>query len=392
MLKQARYSNGSREVVVTASEPDVWLVATDSVINFPGLVELDGDSLFMSYHRGRHGGVEPLAGVVSSDLGATWQPAPDDSPFIDRHPDTGLNTMDFGSGILGYPSDGTITRIDTYPLENYQEPYLSADGPHHLVQQRADSTFQLRRWSKSGELLELHPFKVEGFPWEVASYENYSRLIELDNGDYMTVFEHQVGPPEVLDGLSPSGRQMVQYSFSCAVIRSSDRGQTWRFVEHFHPDDHKPVYGLADREVDEGFDEPDVIQLDNGDILCMMRTGSYSPMFQSRSTDGGATWSAPESTGWQGVKPRLQKLDERRPGLRGRTRRLRSSPGHARDAEPGRHGRALGVPVRLPHRSGLFIHVGHAARRQVARGVFAIGFHARVGHERTAGRSRSGVS
>ena len=308
MIKQARYSNGSREVVVTASEPDVWLVATDSVINFPGLVELDGDNLFMSYHRGRHGGVEPLAGVVSSDLGATWQPAPDDSPFIDRHPDTGLNTMDFGSGILGYPSDGTITRIDTYPLENYQEPYLSAEGSHHLVQQRADSTFQLRRWSKSGELLELHPFKVEGFPWEVASYENYSRLIELDNGDYMTVFEHQVGPPEVLDGLSPSGRPLVKYSFSSAVIRSSDRGQTWRFVEHFHPDDHKPVYGPADREVDEGFDEPDVIQLDNGDILCMMRTGSYSPMFQSRSTDGGATWSAPESTGWQGVKPRLQKL------------------------------------------------------------------------------------
>ena len=227
MIKQATYSNGSREVVISASEADVWLEATDSVINFPGLVELDGDNLFMSYHRGRHGGVEPLAGVVSSDLGATWQPAPDDSPFIDRHPDTGLNTMDFGSGIIGYPSDGTITRIDTYPLENYQEPYLSAEGPHHLVQQRADSTFQLRRWSKSGELLEVHPFKVEGIPWEMASYENYSRLIELDNGDYMTVTEQQVGPPEVLDGLSPSGRQMVQYSFSSSVIRSSDRGHTW---------------------------------------------------------------------------------------------------------------------------------------------------------------------
>ena len=78
MIKQARYSNGSREVVISASEPDVWLEATDSVINFPGLVELDGDNLFLSYHRGRHGGVEPLAGVVSSDLGATWQPAPDD--------------------------------------------------------------------------------------------------------------------------------------------------------------------------------------------------------------------------------------------------------------------------------------------------------------------------
>ncbi len=168
----------------------------------------------------------------------------------------------------------------------------------------------------------------------MASYENYSRLIELDNGDYMTVTEqHQVGPPEVLDGLSPSGRPLVKYSFSSAVIRSSDGGHTWKFVVHFHPDDHKPVYGIADRAVDEGFDEPDIIQLANGDVLCMMRTGSYSPMFQSRSTDGGATWSAPESVGWQGVKPRLQKLDERRPGLRGRARWLWASADHARDAE-----------------------------------------------------------
>ena len=213
----------------------------------------------------------------------------------------------------------------------------------------------------------------------MASYENYSRLIELDNGDYMTVTEQQVGPPEVLDGVSPSGRPLVKYSFSSAVIRSSDGGHTWKFVVHFHPDDHKPVYGPADREVDEGFDEPDVIQLDNGDILCMMRTGSYSPMFQSRSTDGGATWSAPESTGWQGVKPRLQKLPN---GVLACVAG-RGGYGHPQIthvmAEPRRHGRALGVPVRLPHRSGLFVHLGDAARRQAARGVFALGLHPRAG-------------
>jgi hypothetical protein len=39
-----------------------------------------------------------------------------------------------------------------------------------------------------------------------------------------------------------------------------------------------------------------------------MRTGSYSPMFQTRSTDGGHTWSVPTMTGWQAVKPRLQVL------------------------------------------------------------------------------------
>ena len=68
MIKQARYSKGSREVVITASEPDAWLEMTESVINFPGPVELDGDNLDMSDHRSRHGGVEPIASVILRTL------------------------------------------------------------------------------------------------------------------------------------------------------------------------------------------------------------------------------------------------------------------------------------------------------------------------------------
>ncbi len=308
MIKQATYGDGTREVVITASDPDVWIETTESSVHLPGLVELEGDNLYMSYHQGRHGGVEPLASVVSSDLGATWQPAPDDSPFIDRDPITGLNRMDFGSGIIGYPSDGSITRIDTYPIENYEKPYSRDDGPGHVVWQRADPTFRLRKWSRAGEVIDDHPFKVEGFPWEKASYENYSHLRELDNGDLIAVFEQQVGEPKVMDELDIHGRPAVEYSFSSAVVRSSDGGQTWQFMANFDAGDPKVVYGPGDRPVDEGFDEPDIIQLANGDLLCVLRTGSYSPMFQARSTDRGATWSEPESTGWQGVKPRLELL------------------------------------------------------------------------------------
>ena len=308
MLREATYSNGLRDVIISASEPDIWLETTDSVINFPGLVELDGQKLYMTYHQGRHGGSEPLAAVVTDNLGASWQPAPDDSPFIDRSPITGLNTVDFGSGILGYPNDGSITRIDTYPIENWEVDYSSDDGPFHVVMQRSNPTFRLRKWSRAGHPLDDRTFKVEGFPWDVASHENYARLIELNNGDLMTVFQQQVGKPQVINDPSTNGRPTIKYSFSCAVIRSSDQGQTWQFVTHFDPGESKPVYGPGDRAVDEGFDEPDIIQLANGDILVIMRTGSYSPMFQSRSTDGGMTWSEPAPTGWQGVKPRFELL------------------------------------------------------------------------------------
>ena len=133
MIKRATYGDGTRDVVITASEPDVWIETEQSVINFPGVVELEGDDLYMTYHQGRHGGVEPLASVISHDLGASWHPAPDDSPFIDRNHITGLHIMDFGSGIIGYPKDGTTTRIDTHPIENYERPYSSDEAPHHVV-------------------------------------------------------------------------------------------------------------------------------------------------------------------------------------------------------------------------------------------------------------------
>ena len=48
--------------------------------------------------------------------------------------------------------------------------------------------------------------------------------------------------------------------------------------------------------------------LANGDILCVMRTGPRSPMYQARSRDGGHTWSEPRSIGWPGVKPCLRLL------------------------------------------------------------------------------------
>ena len=65
---------------------------------------------------------------------------------------------------------------------------------------------------------------------------------------------------------------------------------------------------MSDRPVDEGLTEADLVVASNGDILCVNRTGSYSPMWQTRSTDGGHTWGTPEPLGWQGVKPRLEVL------------------------------------------------------------------------------------
>ncbi len=71
MIRQATYTDGSRTATITLERIDTWLEATDSIVNFPGLVELEGDRLYMTYHYGRHGGHEPLRAVISDDGGAT---------------------------------------------------------------------------------------------------------------------------------------------------------------------------------------------------------------------------------------------------------------------------------------------------------------------------------
>ncbi len=307
MIQQATYEGSGRTVSISVDRIDTWIDITDSVINFPGLVELDGDRMFLTYHLGRHGGHEPLQAVVSDDAGATWHDAPSDHPLIGRQSETDRNVLDFASGVIGYPNDGTIIHIDHDTVELARIWKDRSSGSYHEVGQVESPTFRFRRWSKQGDVLGVHEFKVRDLPFERASYQSYSSLLELDNGNYLTALEWVEILPEDEWTVDSRGRTR-NTRIGVFIVRSIDQGETWDFVTKFDAGEVRPVYGPGDRAVDEGFDEADLVVTANGDILCVMRTGSYSPMFQSRSSDGGHTWSRPENTGWQGVKPRLTLL------------------------------------------------------------------------------------
>jgi len=307
MIRDATYERNGRTASINVDRIDTWLDLTNSVINFPGLVELDGNRMFLTYHLGRHGGHEPLQTVVSDDAGSTWHEAPTDHPLIDRHPATERNILDFSSGVLGYPKDGSIVRIDHDTVELAQSWRDRTSGSYHEVGQVENPTFRFRRWSKQGDVIGAHDFKVRGLPFKRASYQSYSSLIELENGNYLTALEWVDILPE--DQWTIDGRGRTRNTrIGVFIVRSTNQGETWEYVQKFDAGEVMPAYGPGDRSVDEGFDEADLAITRSGDILCVMRTGSYSPMFQSRSTDGGHTWSTPTNTGWQGVKPRLTLL------------------------------------------------------------------------------------
>jgi len=87
------------------------------------------------------------------------------------------------------------------------------------------------------------------------------------------------------------------------VVTSADRGKTWSYLATVAYD---PEIGT------EGYCEPAIRRLPDGDLLALLRTGGDNrpfwqdnPLCQTRSTDGGRTWAAPHRTGVDGVDPDL---------------------------------------------------------------------------------------
>ena len=89
--------------------------------------------------------------------------------------------------------------------------------------------------------------------------------------------------------------ELGMYKYRSWVVGSTDRGRTWKTLG-------SP--GYCDDLGPEGFCEPGIAELANGDLLMLFRNGEGGlPCFQSRSGDGGLTWSAPEKLKSTGCAP-----------------------------------------------------------------------------------------
>ncbi len=91
-------------------------------------------------------------------------------------------------------------------------------------------------------------------------------------------------------------------------LRSADQGRTWDLIGEIPYQPDKTKHKLWD--TNEGFTEPNIAFLPDGTIFCLIRTLARNPgpSYQSRSTDGGKTWSRPEIFDDVGVWPALVTL------------------------------------------------------------------------------------
>ena len=309
---QAVYVDEQSKVTVSLERIDV-LIKDEVTVNFPVLLEFE-DKMVLGYGRVHHGGRERRPIVVSTDDGKTWSPLPLDSPFEPASAEAikaGMKPDPVeSSGLYGFLMDGTTLYVNTFAngiVWGYGGD--SKENQDMIWTEIRDPKFRVRRFSPKGDLMENFDMSLVDLPYEKAyKYELYGDILELDNGDLLAPFLVSVPPRDESPWTEPFRINNMRLpgmlsGYSTVIARSTDGGKTMHYLWHFEPIvDGKPV-GT------EGCSEPDLARLPNGDILCLMRTGSDTPMVQSRSKDDGKTWSKPVSVGWPGVKPKLRMLE-----------------------------------------------------------------------------------
>ena len=105
------------------------------------------------------------------------------------------------------------------------------------------------------------------------------------------------------------GKFTTDIKYRTFVVSSVDRGKTWSYLSTVAFD---LTAGKEHRM--ESFCEPDLLLLPSGEILCFMRTGgtynsTFSPLYMSRSIDGGKSWSHADPIADRGVWPNACLMD-----------------------------------------------------------------------------------
>ena len=282
-LVQASYVNADFRLDVTLERIDVLIKSEEEIVNFPRLIRLKDDKpLILCYGRGRHGGHERRLAAFSNDDGKTWQDFPKGSHWNDN-----VQT----SGVLGYLNDGTIAYVDVFPLD--MGDYKDLKKPWYATYIQNPS-WRLRKFSDSGDLVEDTTFKVKNMPWKEGAYYCYGDLLDFGNGELLCPLGVQLPDTKIKEG--------SRIGITTFFARSTDNGKTFEYLSNI------PSH-LDGEPLTQGFNEPTLRILPNGEVICVARTGGYDPLYQAWSSDRGETWTTAVSTGWPAAKPDLRLME-----------------------------------------------------------------------------------
>ncbi|WP_135549637.1 sialidase family protein [Paenibacillus cymbidii] len=269
---------------------------------FPEIERMACGRLHVTFHRHTdsilsYGQVKGHA--ISDDDGTTWRE-------VSTFADTGGLRLRSGDRLRSVQ----LTAVDQAGF-TLPEPIgeVISYGNRRTFYRQGDFPPELTGWS-----FARLPEGTSVWQTEHAQVETVNELRFIGEGRIprQWFWTMRLAPDGSLWGVHYEYREHTEQSHicSCAVFyRSADNGHSWQQIGTI-PYTGDPAADTLWRDR-EGFSEPDVSFLPDGTIFCLLRTtdsNGLGPLYESRSTDGGRTWSKPVVFDTIGVWPRLLTL------------------------------------------------------------------------------------
>ena len=299
--------NGKKKATITLSEPVMVAMAEQEerwgFFQFPYLSETPDGTLrvewsmnedtHMSYGKDPAKSYTPM---ISKDDGKTWEPQNKGYYFT------------FNKEYAALTKDGSMVSIISPPVRdvrNYSNfPKAVAKGERNTFYVHEDLPKELQGvylnyWDSNFKYKKIHAKIID------------SGLLRFSIDNFMPVsWWGEI--KQLADGTLIAGVEPVNYlddkgqitPSSVAFYKSEDLGNTWRRISRI------PVYndGILNVVGDGRFEEPSIEILKDSTLICVMRSGLYSPMYKIFSKDRGNTWTNPVPFTANGVKPHLTLL------------------------------------------------------------------------------------
>ncbi|VAX21048.1 hypothetical protein MNBD_IGNAVI01-408 [hydrothermal vent metagenome] len=210
---------------------------------------------------------------------------------------------------------------------------LRPDGKYRVKLKRSFDNWKTTM-IEEGELeIPNASFTVTGSGGRVDGFLFHHGLIQLPSGELVATMYGNFKDDVQLCAGYPA--ELGQRKYHTIVVFSKDRGHTWGNYVHVAydkmlgrgiPNDHKMLGKSIPEDrasrttivpaiTMEGFREADLVQAPNSDLICVMRSGGRNPtpgvnlfptpLYCSRSSDGGKHWTPPEQIADRGVSPNL---------------------------------------------------------------------------------------
>lgn len=284
-------------MVAQAEQEEAW-----GYFQFPSIAKAEDGTLVVTWSMKQDSHVaygvksnRKYTPMMSKDDGKTWEP---------------LKNVGFALGGNNHVrlNNGKILEIYT-PQAKDIKAYDHI--PQYAWKDNDCSYYQLEKLPKELQNIYFNLWNEERKSKLVSSVVEDPGLLRYAIDNLMPIVWwgniKQIKDESLIAGVYPCFYQEKEYGPAYEAVsfyRSIDEGKTWKYVSKILFQNNGNTYTRGEKS----FDEPTFEILNDSTYLCVMRTGSSSPMYRSFSYNGGHTWTRPEPFTPNGVKPWLMKL------------------------------------------------------------------------------------